>query len=395
MSCLITNSYVKISSKHRPGIKRTGFLGVTFHETGNTKIGANAKAHETYYHNLANSNSGSSIGYHCFVDDKEAFFMHPLDEIAWTNGDGNGDGNMKTISVEICVNSDGNFSKARENGAYVAATILHTYGVKTVVGVTGVNAQGNKEKANLFQHRTWMNKNCPEQIRNKGLWTSLVSATQKELDLLWGKETKPEVTELYRVRKTWNDSKSQIGAYSSLTNAKNACKDGYSVFDSNGKNIYSKTISAPTVTPTVKNIDVTYRSYCGGKWYSEIKNYNTTNSMGYSGVENSPIQGFVAKANNGVLKYRVHTIGGKWLGWISQYNINDGINGYAGIKGKNIDAIQFDFSGVSGYKVKYRVSNTGTANYLSWITGYNNTNSMGYAGIFGKPIDKIQVEITK
>ena len=37
--------------------------------------------------------------------------------------------------------------------------------------------------------------------------------------------------QLYRVRKSWSDAKSQIGAYSSLENAKKACKAGYSVFD--------------------------------------------------------------------------------------------------------------------------------------------------------------------
>lgn len=42
-------------------------------------------------------------------------------------------------------------------------------------------------------------------------------------------------TTIYRVRKTWADASSQIGAYSSLENAKKACKDGYSVFDESGK----------------------------------------------------------------------------------------------------------------------------------------------------------------
>lgn len=43
---------------------------------------------------------------------------------------------------------------------------------------------------------------------------------------------------LYRVRKSWNDSTSQIGAYSSLENAKVACKSGYYVFDSKGNVVY-------------------------------------------------------------------------------------------------------------------------------------------------------------
>lgn len=45
--------------------------------------------------------------------------------------------------------------------------------------------------------------------------------------------------QLYRVRKSWSDAKSQIGAYSSLENAKKACKSGYSVFDNDGKVVYT------------------------------------------------------------------------------------------------------------------------------------------------------------
>lgn len=47
-------------------------------------------------------------------------------------------------------------------------------------------------------------------------------------------------TPLYRVRKSWADSKSQIGAYKSLENAKKACDDnkGYYVFDASGNVVY-------------------------------------------------------------------------------------------------------------------------------------------------------------
>ena len=50
---------------------------------------------------------------------------------------------------------------------------------------------------------------------------------------------KPVSEQLYRVRKTWADVKSQIGAYKSLENAKKACGVGYSVFDKDGKAVYT------------------------------------------------------------------------------------------------------------------------------------------------------------
>ena len=48
--------------------------------------------------------------------------------------------------------------------------------------------------------------------------------------------------QLYRIRKTWADSKTQMGAYSSLDNAKKACDKlggDYKVFDAEGKVIYT------------------------------------------------------------------------------------------------------------------------------------------------------------
>ena len=58
-------------------------------------------------------------------------------------------------------------------------------------------------------------------------------------------ETKPVTW--YRVRKSWSDSKSQKGAYKILANAKKCADEnpGYSVFDSDGKCIYTPKVAAP------------------------------------------------------------------------------------------------------------------------------------------------------
>ena len=46
------------------------------------------------------------------------------------------------------------------------------------------------------------------------------------------------IKDIYRVRKSWADANSQIGAYSNLNNAKKACKEGYTVYNSKGVAIY-------------------------------------------------------------------------------------------------------------------------------------------------------------
>lgn len=51
----------------------------------------------------------------------------------------------------------------------------------------------------------------------------------------------------YRVRKSWTDAKSQLGAYTNLENAKKVCKTGYSVYDWNGNKVYPIVVETPKV----------------------------------------------------------------------------------------------------------------------------------------------------
>lgn len=61
----------------------------------------------------------------------------------------------------------------------------------------------------------------------------------------------------YRVRKTWADAKSQIGAFRVLENAKNCADEnpGYSVFDVNGVNIYTPDTAA--FSPYLVRVSIT------------------------------------------------------------------------------------------------------------------------------------------
>lgn len=372
-------------------------IGVTVHNTGAISVSSSTTMAEQYTRATLNGNM-NTVRVHFYVDDTCAWQNLPLTLSSWHAADGSGDGNRKTISVEII----GNSKKAEENAAKLVAYLLDKY-------------DWNVEE-NLYTHTHWLNvkdgkkgttaelnvmknsyKMCPIYILPH--WDDFKKLVQS-------KQKKEVVTVLYRVRKTWDDAKSQIGAYSNLENAKKACKEGYSVFDENGKAVYTveakpastpapKPVETPAAKPTEDKIDIKYRAYADGKWWGEIKNYNTTNSNGYAGIEGKPIRGLAVKPEKGVIKYRVHIKGGGWLGWITGYNINNWRTGCAGNKTRDIDAVQMDFSGVEGYEVRYRVSTTNSKSYLNWIEGFNTKNSKGYAGIFGRSIDKIQVEIIK
>jgi N-acetylmuramoyl-L-alanine amidase CwlA len=69
---------------------------------------------------------------------------------------------------------------------------------------------------------------------------------------------------IYRVRKTWADTKSQIGAYKSLDNAKKACKSGYSVFDSKGNVVYTVAIPAAIKVGSTVKLKDGAKTYTGG-----------------------------------------------------------------------------------------------------------------------------------
>ena len=64
-----------------------------------------------------------------------------------------------------------------------------------------------------------------------------------------------------------------------------------------------------------------------------------TNLSDYAGLENHKITGFMAKADQGYLKYQVHVLGGGWLPYVDGYDWKDAQNGYAG-NGKIIDALR-------------------------------------------------------
>lgn len=81
-------------------------------------------------------------------------------------------------------------------------------------------------------------------------------------------------TEWYRVRKTWKDAASQIGAYKSLDNAKKACKQGYSVFDSKGNVVYTVAESPKIKVGSTVKLNKDAKTYTGGKIASFVYNRN-------------------------------------------------------------------------------------------------------------------------
>ena len=160
----------------RPGIPRTGFMGVTIHNTSNWSNGANALAHANL---LRNGWRDKFVSWHYVVDKDYAVRCIPENETAWCQGDGaNGNGNRKTISVEICDNADGNIKQATDNAVELVADILRRNGITNVNG-------------HIFQHNHWTGKDCPYDIRrgNPYDWNTFVNKVQEKLN---GKPIPPD-----------------------------------------------------------------------------------------------------------------------------------------------------------------------------------------------------------
>lgn len=143
--------------------------------------------------------------------------------------------NRNSISIEICSNNKtGKMTYGNDPNYYFTdaelsnAIELTKYLMKTY----GIDAD------HVIRHYDVNGKLCPGIIG----WNAESGSEEK---WKWfkaqiGGASAPEVpTVYYRVRKTWSDAASQLGAYTILDNAKDNCPAGYSVFDPDGKVLYT------------------------------------------------------------------------------------------------------------------------------------------------------------
>ena len=144
--------------------------GITIHNTANDASARNEIAYMT--------NNNQEVSYHYAVDDVEAIQGLPLDRNGWHAGDGgNGKGNRTTIAIEICHSlTKGNpkYAKSEDNGAKLAAIILHQYG-------WGIDR--------IRKHQDWSGKYCPHRILDNGNWEGFKGKVQAYLLQLQGKQT--------------------------------------------------------------------------------------------------------------------------------------------------------------------------------------------------------------
>lgn len=197
---------------------------------------------------------------HAFIDgnDGAVYQTLPWDYRGWHCASGkNGSGNNTHIGVEMCepgcikytggsafTCSDKTEARAVAKRTYEAAVELFAmlckeYDLNPLAdGVIISHAEGHKRGIAS-------NHGDPEHLWRQLEMGYTMDGFRKDVKAAMSdeKEENTEVVQWYRVRKTWEDAKSQKGAYKVLKNAK-ACADkneGYSVFDWNGNIMYAPT----------------------------------------------------------------------------------------------------------------------------------------------------------
>jgi N-acetylmuramoyl-L-alanine amidase len=128
---------------------------------------------EAAYHNSNNA----QVSYHVAIDDKEAVQLIPFNRTAWHAGDGMGNGNMRSIGIEICYSMDNGYSgpksarykAAEENAALYIAFVLKQYG-------WGMDR--------LKRHYDWSGKDCPHKMHATNSYQAFRNRVQAHLNAL-------------------------------------------------------------------------------------------------------------------------------------------------------------------------------------------------------------------
>ena len=179
---------------------------------------------------LCNSAAQASANYGIGYDGRIALFVDEADR-SWCSS--NRDNDMRAVTIECACEAAHPYAineKVYNSLIRLCADICQRNGIKKLLWKADKSLIGQVDKQNMTVHRWFANKACPGDY----IYNRLGTIAAEVNDIIGA-------SQLYRVRKSWTDVTSQIGAYSSLDNAKKAADQhpGYSVYDSSGKAVYT------------------------------------------------------------------------------------------------------------------------------------------------------------
>lgn len=154
----------KLIKYNHSGINKPTYIVI--HETDNSDVGADAERHYIYFNG---GDRGTSA--HYVVDDKQVIQLVEHDVQSWHNGKKYVSNpavpqcnNSNSIGIEICVNQDGDYSKAVAHAAELTKKLMKE-----------LNIPIDK----VIRHYDSCGKQCPaKMLREPKLWTDFKKAIQ-------------------------------------------------------------------------------------------------------------------------------------------------------------------------------------------------------------------------
>ena len=290
-------TYTKISS-HKTSPRESKISKITIHHmAGNLSV-------ETCG-NVFQGTRECSANYGVSTDGKVGLYVDEKDR-SWASSSKVNDNMAVTIEVADDGGADTNWhvsDVALAKTIELCADICRRNGIKSLIWTGDTSG-------NLTVHRMFKATTCPGEYL-----LSKMSYIASEVNRLLGVSTSPTVSEsattstssdsalassiastitdvkMYRVRKSWSDADSQIGAFTILANAKKACKTGYFVYDNSGSVVYTPTSTSSSSSVVTKEQLV--KDIIAGKYGNGSIRRNNIRKLGYDVDE---IQALVNKA---------------------------------------------------------------------------------------------------
>ena len=156
----------KLIKYNHSGVNKPAYIVI--HETGNTDIGADVERHYRYFNG---GDRGASA--HYVVDDKQAIQLVEHNVQSWHNGKKYVSNpsvpqcnNSNSIGIEICVNQDGDYSKAVANAADLTKKLMKELNIPV---------------DRVIRHYDSCGKQCPaKMLKEHKIWSDFKKALEKD-----------------------------------------------------------------------------------------------------------------------------------------------------------------------------------------------------------------------
>lgn len=242
MSNSLLVDYIKLSPNYNK--RKYKITKITIHHmAGNLSV-------EGCGNVFATSARQASSNYGVGTDGRVGLYVDEKNR-AWTSS--NADNDHRAVTIEVA--NDGGGPNWHVSDKALQTTIDLCVDICKRNGIERLNFTGDKS-GNLTMHKYFTNTACPGPYLaskfpyiaaevNKRLGVKdpeKVETPKVEVETPKAENKVVYKDKLYRIRKSWGDSKSQIGAYKTLSWAKNVAdkNPGYKVYNSSGEAVYPK-----------------------------------------------------------------------------------------------------------------------------------------------------------